>query len=278
MKKIILFTIIALFATNINAQRIKGSDTVLPLAQRLAEQYGKQGVTITGGGSGVGITSLNDNNCDIAMASRRIKFTEKSKLTKQGKKIEETVIGYDALAVIVNPSNKIDKLTVKQIEEIYTGVITNWKEVGGADIEIVVYARETSSGTYEFFKQRLLNRKNYMKAVLSMPATGAVIQSVSQTAGAIGYVGLAYLNDNVKATKISFDEGKSYVAPSFENAMNSTYQVVRPLYFYFEGGLNKHIDNFIEYTLSPEAQKIVLEVGYIPISKENDMTTKISTF
>ena len=111
-----------------------------------------------------------------------------------------------------------------------------------------------------------------------MPATGAVIQSVSQTAGAIGYVGLAYLNDQVKAIEVSFDEGKTYIAPSFDNAMSSTYKIVRPLYFYSQKGKNSDVDQFIEYTLTAEAQKLVLQVGYVPIDEKNNSTTKISAF
>ncbi len=249
----------------VQAQKVKGSDTVLPLAQKFAETYKGGSVTITGGGSGVGLAALLDKTTDIAMASRSMKFTEKSKLSKQGVKVSEIIIGYDALAVVVNPSNPVDKLTKEQIEAIYTGQITNWKEVGGQDLEIVVYARETSSGTYEFFKSELMNKKNYKPDVLSMPATGAVIQSVSQTKGAIGYVGLAYLESSTKAVKLSYDGGKTYVAPSFENATNKSYPVVRPLFFYYEAGKNAASDKFVNYVLSPEAQGLVQAVGYIPV-------------
>jgi phosphate transport system substrate-binding protein len=251
-----------------SAQKIKGSDTVLPLSQKEAEDYMKKNkkaqLTVIGGGSGVGFAALIDGSTDIAMASRKIKMGEKLKLTEASKPFKEVIIAYDALAVIVNPKNKISKLTRKQLEDIFTGKAQNWKEVGGEDLKIVVYSRETSSGTYEFFKEHVLENKNYASNVLSMPATGAIIQSVSQTAGAIGYVGLAYLEKEVKPISLSFD-GKTFVAPKMENAKNKTYPVVRPLFYYFLDSKAAAVKPFLDFILSAEGQKIVTEVGYVPL-------------
>ena len=268
-------TIIAgflLFATVnpfINAQTLKGSDTLLPLVQKEAEEYLKSNksakVTVTGGRSGVGISALLDGTTDIAMSSRKMKFDERQKMSDASKTAKEVIIAYDALAVIVNPANKVSQLTREQLEGIYTGKIKNWKEVGGDDLAIVVYCRETSSGTYEFFKEHILKNKNYMSSVLSMPATGAIMQSVSQTKGAIGYVGLAYLNSNVKSLKVSYD-GKNFVAPSVETAKNKTYPVVRPLYFYYDKKNEAKVKSFIDYVLSETGQKIVKKEGYIPLN------------
>ena len=253
----------------LEAQKIKGSDTVLPLAQKEAEDYMNKNssayVTVTGGGSGVGLAALLDGTTDIAMASRKMKFDEKLKLQENGKSAVETIIAWDALAVVVNPSNKVSKLTREQLEGIFTGKITNWKEVGGSDMKIVVYSRETSSGTYEFFKESVLLNKNYMSSVLSMPATGAIIQSVSQTPGAIGYVGLAYINSNVKALSVSY-EGDNYVEPSYENAKNKSYPIVRPLMFYYVKNDEQKVKPLIDYVLSAEGQNIVKEVGYIDVN------------
>jgi len=199
------------------------------------------------------------------MASRKMKFDEKAKFQQAGKMQVEKIIAYDALAVIVNKSNTVAQLTRQQLEDIYTGKITNWKQVGGADMAIVVYSRETSSGTYEFFKEHVMKNKNYKNSVLSMPATGAIIQSVSQTKGAIGYVGLAYLNNEVKALKVSYD-GKTFVLPSFANAKNKSYPIVRPLFFYYEKKAEAKVKPFIDYVLSAAGQKIVSEVGYIPLN------------
>ena len=259
----------AMFVQPLVSQTVKGSDTVLPLAQKEAEEYLKTNksakITVTGGGSGVGISALLDGLTEIAMSSRKIKFDERSKFQQAGKTLVEKTIAYDALAVIVHPANKVNQLTREQLEGIYTGKIKNWKEVGGENMSIVVYCRETSSGTYEFFKEHILKNKNYMSSVLSMPATGAVIQSVGQTKGAIGYVGLAYLNNSVKALKVSYD-GKNFVAPSVETAKNKTYPVVRPLFFYYEKKSEEKVKPFIDYVLSATGQKIVKEEGYIPLN------------
>ena len=132
-------------------------------------------------------------------------------------------------------------------------------------MKIVAYSRETSSGTYEFFKESVLKNKNYMNGILSMPATGAIIQSVSQTKGAIGYVGLAYVNKDVKPLHVSYDAGKNYVEPSFANAKNKTYPIVRPLFYYYEAKNEGPVKPFIDYVLSAEGQEIVKKVGYIPV-------------
>ena len=188
MKTLSIILFLALAASSIQAQRIKGSDTVLPIAQQTAERFmaltPEARVTVTGGGTGVGISALLDGTTDIAMASRPIKFSEKMKVKSAGKEVEEVIVAYDALAVVVHPSNPVKQLTRQQLEDIFRGKITNWKQVGGDDRTIVVYSRETSSGTYEFFKESVLKNKNYMSSSLSMPATGAIIQSVSQTRGA----------------------------------------------------------------------------------------------
>lgn len=258
----------------VQAQRIKGSDTVLPLTQELSERFLKEHpsseIVVTGGGSGVGLAALPENTTDIAMASRRIKFGEKMKFAKIGLEVKEVVVAYDALAVVVNPSNPVDRLTREQLEAIFRGKITNWKEVGGPDRRIVVYSRETSSGTYEFFKESVLSNKNYMSSILSMPATGAIIQSVRQTCGAIGYIGLAYLNPYVKALAVSYDGGRNYALPSVENAFDGSYPVVRPLYYYYDAAKEEQVAPFVSYILSQEGQRLVREEGFVPVRGGND--------
>ena len=271
-------TAIVLMAAGVQvaaAQKIKGSDTVLPVSQEAAETYmaahpgGR--VTVTGGGSGVGISALLDGTTDIAMASRSIKFSERMKLKKGGKQLREAVVAYDALAVVVNPGNPVTNLTRQQLEDIFRGKVTNWSQVRdavtgkrGEDLKIIVYSRETSSGTYEFFKTSVLGEKNYMAGVLSMPATGAVIQSVSQTRGAIGYVGMAYVNKRVKALKVSYD-GKNFVYPSMATGRNHTYPIIRELYYYYTADKERVVKSFISYLLSDAGQRIVMKSGYVPV-------------
>ena len=273
-KKILISVFVAMLAAgSAQAQRVKGSDTLLPLTQELAEDYLEEHpegeVIVTGGGSGVGIAALMENTTDIAMASRRIKFGEKMKFAEAGLQAREVIVAYDALAVVVNPSNPVTQLTREQLEDIFRGKITNWKEVGGEDRKIVVYSRETSSGTYEFFKESVLDNKNYMSSILSMPATGAIIQSVKQTKGAIGYIGLAYLNRYVKPLAVSYDGGEHYAVPSVETAADGSYPIVRPLYYYYDAAKEQTVSSFISYALSPVGQKSVLEQGFVPVRMEN---------
>ena len=273
--RLFVASLLAVGAQSLCAQRIKGSDTVLPVSQEAAETYMRihpgGRVTVTGGGSGVGISALLDGTTDIAMASRPVKFGEKMKLRRMGKRLCETVVAYDALAVVVNPENPVSNLTRRQLEDIFRGKVTNWNQVTdyvtgkrGDDRKIIVYSRETSSGTYEFFKTSVLSEKNYMAGVLSMPATGAVIQSVSQTRGTIGYVGMAYVCKSVKAVKVSYDN-KSFVYPDMETGRRHEYPIIRELYYYYTADREKTVRPFIDYLLSDRGQKVVMDSGYVPV-------------
>jgi phosphate transport system substrate-binding protein len=250
--------------------KIKGSDTCLPLSQKFAEVYGRNnagsGLSVVGGGSGVGIAALLSGTTDIAQSSRKMKIDEKLKIQETGKAVKEVIIAYDALSVIVNPSNPVNKLTREQLEAIFTGKISNWKQVGGQDLKIIVYSRETSSGTYEFFKENVLKKKNFASNALLMAATGAVVQSVSQTKGAIGYVGLAYIEKDIKALQVSFDQGKNFVTPNVANAMSKKYPITRPLYYYYLTSKDAAFKPLINFILSSEGQKIVLAEGFVPLS------------
>lgn len=271
MKKTILLLFVLLTANQIFAQKfkIKGSDTELPLTQNEAEEYMKRNknanLMVTGGGSGVGLSALLNGTTDIAQASRSLRMDEKLKLKSEGKEYKEVIIAYDAIAVIVHPSNKVSQLTREQLEDIYTGKITNWKDVGGENLKIVAYSRETSSGTFEFFKEHVLNKKNFTPSTLLMPATGAIVQSVSQTKGAIGYIGLGYLEKTVKAIQVSNDKGITYVAPSVATAKNNTYPISRPLYYYYLTSVESTVSSYIKFVLSPAGQQIVLKTGYVPV-------------
>ncbi len=267
--KVLLIALILISATNLTAQKVKGSDTVLPLSQKAAELYMAKSststLTITGGGSGVGISALLEGTTEIAQTSRKIKFEEEIKLKKRNINIKEVIIAYDALAIIVHPSNPINKLTREELEAIFRGKVKNWKELGGEDLRIIPYARETSSGTYEFFKESVLQYKNYMNGIMSMPATGSVIQSIAQTKGSIGYVGLAYINKEVKALSVSYNKGETYTHPSMNTGEGELYPITRPLYFYYDTAEESVCSPFINYILSAEGQAIVKEIGFVQI-------------
>lgn len=261
------------------AVKIKGSDTVLPIAQRLAEAYDSSAaqaldLSITGGGSGVGIAALLEGTTDIALSSRDIKFGERLRLASAHKPYREAIIAYDALAICVHPSNPIRQLTREQIEAIYTGQVRSWRELGGTDTPIVVYSRESSSGTHEFFKEAVLHDREFAPDVLMMPATGAIIQSVSQTPGAIGYVGLAYVNASVAPLSVSYDSGRSYVPPTLANASTRAYPIVRPLYFLYLESRAEHLRPFLDYAFSPEGQHQVALLGFPPAKAINPATAK----
>ena len=270
MKKLFLSALLACFIHVSISQTItiKGSDTMLPLVQALSEMYmenqKEEVVTVTGGGSGTGITALLNNSVDMAMASRSLKMSEKIKLRNASKPYKEIVVAFDALSVIVNPENKVKKLTKEELKKIFTGEITNWKEVGGDDARIVVYTRESSSGTYEFMKGFVMDKKEFAKTAISTASNSGMVQSVSQTPGAIGYCGLAYLEDIIMPIRVSFD-GSNYVKPSFKNALYRKYPISRPLYFYHLEENSSKVKNFVEFALTELGQRLVTHKGYIPV-------------
>jgi phosphate transport system substrate-binding protein len=273
-----LFTLIGVLAIGcnddgdyVNAVRlsVKGSDTLLPITLLAAESFmnanPSAAISVVGGGSGTGITALIDGTTDIGMSSREIELSEKFRAKNKGLDYKEVIIGFDALAVIIHPSNPVAQLTREQLEKIFTGEIKNWKEVGGADAPIVAYSRESSSGTYEFFKEHVMDKKNYATTVLNMPATGAIVQSVSQTKGAIGYVGLAYLTDGVKALSVSYDSGKTFVPPSVQGAKDKSYPIARAMYYFYDAKNEAKVKPFVDYVMSDAGQKNVGDAGYVPV-------------
>ncbi|MDX2195303.1 MAG: phosphate ABC transporter substrate-binding protein [Cytophagales bacterium] len=270
MKKVIaLFAYLFITFSNIaQTVKIKGSDTMLPMMQLQVEAFLKRyggDINVTGGGSGTGITALLDGSIDIAMSSRDLKMAEKLKFEDKKADLKVVQIANDALSVIVNPSNKILSLTREQLEGIFTGKTVNWKEVGGEDLPIVVYTRESSSGTYEFMKEHVMSKKEFSKSAISTSATAQIVYAVSQNKAAIGYVGLAYVEPIVKAISISYDGGQKFIAPTFNNAFNKIYPVTRPLYLMYGGANEKQVKPFLDFVLSIYGQKLVTHKGYIPL-------------
>lgn len=249
---------------------VKGSDTMVILAQRWAEKYmaanpGKVTIQVTGGGSGTGISALINGTTDICNASRPMKGSERDKLKQRFNSLGvEIKSAKDGLAVYLNEASPVDALTIAQISDIYTGKISNWKEVGGPDAKIVLYGRENNSGTYVYFRDNVLMGKDFAPAMQSLPGTAAVVNAVGKDKLGIGFGGAAY-GKGIKYAKISKDAGSTAVEPTQENIKNGSYPVTRYLYMYLKSRPTGALKEYIDWTLSPEGQAIVAEVGYFPV-------------
>lgn len=242
---------------------LQGSTTVLPIAQKAAEGFKKlhpeASITVRGGGSGVGIAGLLDGTCDIAMSSRKIKESELKIAQDKGITVKEFPIAIDAIAVIVHPSNPIKDLTLSDLKRIYTGEITNWKELKGFDSKVVVVSRDSASGTFECFNHLVLGEAPLTPQALYQASNKGVVTVVATTKGAIGYIGLAYLEPRVKVVAV---EG---VRPSLESVRAGRYPLRRELFFYTRGEPKGLVKTFIDFVLSKDGQRLIQEVGYVPV-------------
>ena len=257
--------------------QIKGSDTMVNLAQAWSEKYmelnPQEFMAVTGGGSGTGIASLISGTCDIAMSSRSIKEKEISLAKQKGIDPFEVKAALDGLAVVVNPKNPVDKLTLSQLAYIFTGKIANWKELGGSDMKIVLLSREVNSGTHVYFKEHVLRRNDpgskeeFTPSALMLPSSQAIADEVASNAGAIGYYGMGYISQKQKPVSVALDEKSGYVPPTIENVISGKYPISRPLFFYMNGEPKELVKKFIDFTLSEDGQKIVLETDFVPIKK-----------
>lgn len=242
---------------------IVGSTTVLPIMQKVAEDYmnlhEEVVLTVSGGGSGVGVTALLDGTCDIAMSSRSMKDEEWEKAKESGLDVEEVEITKDGIAIILHPSNPVEELTMVQVHDIYVGEIKNWKEVGGPDQEIVVVSRDSSSGTFEAFNKLVLKKDPLREDALMQASNAAVRSAVEGSEASIGYIGIGYITDNIKTIKI---DG---VKPSEEAVLSGDYPISRGLYLYILKTAPEGVKELVKFVLGDEGQKIVEEVGYIPL-------------
>jgi phosphate transport system substrate-binding protein len=249
---------------------VKGSDTLVILAQKWAEVYMQKTpgtkIQVTGGGTGTGFAALQNQQTDLCNASRKIKAKEIETCIKAfGKRPTEYKVALDGLSVYVNADNPIGELTVPQLEEIFTGKIRNWKDLGGADAPIVVYSRENSSGTYEFFKEHVLKSKDFAASAQTMPGTAAVLQAVAKDKNGIGYGGAAY-GAGAKHLNIKKDAASAAVEPTEENVMAGKYPISRHLFIYVNPALDKgETAAYLNWIRSDEGQKLVKEVGYFPL-------------
>ena len=255
----------------------KGSDTIVNLALAWAEKY--QGdhpdvrISVTGGGSGTGIAALVNGTVDLANASRKIKDEETSEAQANGVTPVEHIIARDAIAVIVNPNNPVNELTLQQISDIYSGKYTNWNEVGGEDRPIVRLSRETNSGTHVYFLETVLrlgskeDKTLFSTNTLLLPSSEGIISEVRDNPNAIGYDGLGYVPKDLKMIAIAKEAGGEYVLPSIDTVNDKTYAIARDLYMYTNGEPDGIIKDYLDWILSDEAQVIVAELGFVPAIK-----------
>jgi phosphate transport system substrate-binding protein len=251
-----------------NKITVKGSDTMVILAQRWAEIYMKKNpdvsIQVTGGGSGVGIAALINGTTDIANSSRPIKSTEVEKLKARYNTLGiEIPCAKDGITIFLNEANGVKELTIKQLSDIYQGKVTNWKQVGGEDASIKLYGRENSSGTYTFFKDEVV-KADYAASCQTLPGTAAVVNAVKKDKYGIGYGGAAYAA-GVKHCVVKKDEKSTGYVPTAETIAKNQYPITRYLYLYLRNRPTGEIKKFVDWILSPEGQKIITEVGYFPV-------------
>jgi len=278
-------TFIALFASVLVGSavsqdfiQIKGSDTLINLVQRLSEVYMDNNpdcaIAVTGGGSGVGIAALIANRVQIADASRPMKAKEYAAAKENGVIPYEIVVGIDGLSVIVNAKNSVKSLTVEQIGKIFKGQVTNWKEVGGPDKIISLYGRQANSGTFVFFQEHVLGKKDYSAKMKRMNGNAQIVEGIIADAAGIGYVGVGYVfddkgnvRDGLTVLEVAADADSKPVTPLVaENVKSGKYPIARALYQYTNGKPEGKVKDFIAFELGPEGQKVVEEMSFYPVA------------
>ncbi|HIH28009.1 MAG TPA: phosphate ABC transporter substrate-binding protein [Methanoregulaceae archaeon] len=244
--------------------KITGSTTVLPVAQAAADAFMKDhlnaNIQVTGGGSSVGVQAVGEGIAEIGMSSRDLKPEERAKY----RDLVDVTIANDGIAIIVHPSNMVRSLTMAQLKEIYAGNTTNWKDVGGPDMTIVVVGRDSASGTREFFSESVMKKQDFTPTQLEKNSNGAVKQTIAQTPGAIGYVGLGYIDADIRPVPINVNN--ALVEPTIANVVAKMYPIARPLIMITNGAPEGLAKTYLDYLLSPAGQAIVAEEGFVPIT------------
>ncbi|MBN2452991.1 MAG: PstS family phosphate ABC transporter substrate-binding protein [Candidatus Omnitrophica bacterium] len=253
--------------------QVRGSDTIVNLAQRLAEVYSEKNpdrpVSVTGGGSGTGMAGLRNRTIDIANSSRPARQREMIDMRSKGVNPVSVIIAIDCIVLVVNQENRVDKLTIEQLGSIFRGELTNWKELGGDDMPITLYGRQSNSGTYEVFKENVVNSE-YSDKVRQMSGNSQIVESIRGDVSGIGYIGIGFLQHGagLKTIKVSKNTEEGYIDPENRADVESgKYPLTRPLYQYTDGIPSGAIMDFIRFELSAEGQKIVDEMGFIPITR-----------
>jgi phosphate transport system substrate-binding protein len=252
-----------------SAITVKGSDTMVQLSQRWAEEFMKanagKSIQVTGGGSGTGIAALINGGTDVCNASRPMKDQEKNDLkSKRGVAAVETKVALDALAIYVNEKSKLTEIDLETLAKIYKGELTNWKDAGGADHTITLYGRENNSGTYGYFKERVLANKDFAAAVQTLAGTSAVVNAVKGDEFGIGYGGIGYAQ-GIRLLKVKKTKDSPAIEPKEETAIDGSYPISRYLYVYTAGEPTGLVKDFITFMVSPAGQNVVKDVGYFKL-------------
>jgi len=253
-----------------------GSTTLLALAEKWCEGFKQEhpdaDIAVSGGGSGTGIKALISGTAEIANASRPIKDSERQHAQARGVVPVVHIVAYDGMAVIVHPSNPVGELSLEQLSDIFSGKTTNWRQMGGPDQEILIINRDSSSGTYEAFKELVVQmngtapERDYAPEALALQSNQIVVQTVAASKPAIGYCGLGYLHPGVKPLKVAVTDGAEAAEPTAANVKNESYPISRPLYMYTDGEPTGVIADYLEYVKGP-GQQLVEQLGYVPISE-----------
>jgi phosphate transport system substrate-binding protein len=265
-----LVAVVVLFGfMPLNVITVKGSDTMVLLAQRWAEVYmashPSTSVRVTGGGSGTGISALINGTTDVCNSSRPMKPAEKEKLKQRyGSAGVEVRVAKDGITIYTHPSNAVSKLSLAQLKGIYTGSITNWQQVGGRNARIILYGRENSSGTYSFFKEHVLSNQDFAPATQTLPGTAAIVNAITKDPNGIGYGGFGYAK-GIKIVPVSHKDGGAAVAPSAQTIKAGTYPISRFLYIYLRNRPTGALKEYIDWIISDAGQKAVIQAGYFPI-------------
>lgn len=253
---------------------IKGSDTMVHLVSAWAEAFMNANldveISVTGGGSGTGIAALINGTTDICAASRAINDREMELATTQNLIPAQFTVAIDGIAVVVHPENPVKELSLNQLRDIFTGRLQNWSEVGGVDGQVLVFSRESSSGTYVFFQEHAMDKQDYTPLARLLPGTSALVQAVASDRFNIGYVGLGYVEEaagKVRALRIRGSEQLPAVVPSVATVLDNSYPLARPLYIYTSGTPRGTAKKFIDFCLSGQGQGIVRTSGYVPVKQ-----------
>lgn len=248
--------------------KIKGSDTVFPLSKLICNSFQQQNknyqIQVEGGGTTAGVADLINHKIDVVAASRELKPAEKATLDSLKREIITYTIAYDGLAVIVNAQNKLGKITREQLEAIYQGKITNWKELGGMREKIVVYALDKNNSVDEFFRDRIMGEKNYSPLVNRISKQNDIVKRVAANKGAIGYYNILELNSKVNYLSVSYDSSKTFIAPNAFNFQNRSYPISRGLYYFADASKEAEMKLLMDYTKSILGKRNIIEMGFIP--------------